>query len=105
MEIKVRIGDSEERIWRDGATTSWINEQIGARLDAGVPVCVIVTVNGSGVRNLTFAAGECGSSGGGFGAPRYSGEEQRIIDTWKRIGVQESPVNAGKLTAFMQQVS
>lgn len=105
MEIKIKIGDSEERVWHDDATTSWIREQIGARLDAGVSVCVIVTVNGNGVDNLWFAAGECGSSRGGSGVPSYSREEQQVIDTWHRIGVQESPINAGKLTAFMQQVS
>lgn len=105
MDIKVRISDSEERVWSDDATTSWINEQIRARLDAGVPVCVVVIINGNGVRNLRFSAGECGSTGGGAGTSNFNGDEQRVIDEWKKIGVQEAPINAGKLIAFIQQVS
>ncbi len=105
MEIKVKISDSEERVWGHDANTSWVNEQIRARLHNGVPVCVVVAVNGNGVRNLRFSAGECGASGGGSGTPKFNGNEQRVIETWKRIAVQETPVNAGKLTAFMQQVS
>lgn len=104
MDIKVKIGDTE-RVWGKEASTSWIHEQIKARLAAGEPVCIIVTINGNGVNNLMFSAGDCPSSGGASTTPNFTGEEQRIIDTWQRIGVQENPVNAGKITAFIEQIS
>lgn len=104
MEIKIRIGDTE-RVWGKDADTSWVTEQIKARQAAGEAVCVIVTVNGNGVNNLRFAAGDCGGSRGGAGTPSYTSTEELVIDTWQKIGVQENPVNAGKITAFIQQVS
>lgn len=104
MDIKIRIGDTE-RVWGKEANTSWVNEQIRARQAAGAAVCVIITINGNGVDNLRFAAGDCSRSGGGSGTPNYSHEEERIIESWRKLGVQENPVNAGKITAFIQQVS
>ncbi len=104
MEIKVKIGDSE-RVWGRDADTSWFAEQIRVRQENGVSVCVVITINGRDIDNLIFAAGECGGSRGGSGTPNYTSEEMRVIETWKRIGVSESPVNPGKITAFMQQIS
>lgn len=82
---------------------NWIHEQIRERLKQGVPVCVQIHIEQSGI-NLSLSCGECGGYGGGGSGRAPNHQEQRVFDLWDELGCKHSPVNSGNIVAFLNQI-
>lgn len=98
MSGTVTIGDSQRAI--DDADAQWITEQLNRRRQAGEAVCVRVAIN-TGNIDFTLASGDC-PTGGGMGR-RLTPEEEDVLASWRRFGLDDSDFPPGKLVAFLQQ--
>lgn len=97
--VTIQIGD-ETRSSSD-ATESWINQQINRRRTDGQNVCVVVTINTSGL-NLRLATPGCGGGGGGGRAPNAN--EREVLDLWNKRGLNSGDFTGGSLIAFLKQL-
>ncbi|HAS13826.1 MAG TPA: hypothetical protein DCS01_00840 [Idiomarina abyssalis] len=97
--IKVIINE-QERIW-DSSQAGWINGTINELQKAGEPTCVRVLIEYGNI-NLCLSAGACSKSSGG-GRPLNT-HEAEMVDYWEQLSVESSPLNGGKLIAFLNQI-
>jgi hypothetical protein len=99
MQVQVEIGGAIRRV--SEADPQWINQQINARRRDGVPVCVRVTVEDSGV-HLTLPTPGCESGGGSRPA---TAEERPILELWRRHRLDRPGFTGGDLEAFLKQLT
>ena len=95
----IRIG-ADERPLRD-ADPQWINQSIRARRNDGHDVCVLVSIQASGV-SVTLATPGCGGGGGGGRAPNT--REAHVLDLWTKLGLSATGWQSGNVVAFLHQV-
>ena len=81
--------------------SGWINEQIRKRQDDGVPVCLRIYVKQSNI-DVVLSCGECSADGGG--GRRANHDEEKIFSLWEKFGCKDSPLNPGKIIAFLNQI-
>ncbi|WP_417659149.1 hypothetical protein [Pseudidiomarina sp.] len=98
--IKVIINE-QDRIW-DSSQAGWLNGTINELQKAGKPVCVRVLIEYGDI-NLCLSAGTCNKSGGGGGRPLNTHEDD-IVDYWNKLDVDATPLNSGKLVAFLNSI-
>lgn len=97
--IKVIINE-QDRVW-DSNQAGWVNGTINELQKAGEPICVRVLIEYDDI-NLCLSAGKCNNSGGS-GRP-LNIHENEIVKYWNRLGVEASPLNSGKLVAFLNTI-
>lgn len=99
--IAIVIGDSSRTFAspRD-IEERWINEQFNLRKrDTRTDPCVKVHLQVGGL-DLRLATCAC-SLGGGGRAPNF--DEQRVLDLWRKLHLDDSNVSGGDLVAFVKQ--
>jgi hypothetical protein len=99
MGVTVEIG-TEVRGFEE-VNESWINDQIGRRRRDGAAVCVIVTVQSSGL-DLRLTTPGCGGGGGGGRLPNR--REQEIFDLWNERKLNSADFAGGNVVAFLKQL-
>jgi hypothetical protein len=83
------------------ASESWINQQINRRRKDGFSVCVVITINTSGV-NVTLSTPGCSVGFGGGRAPNAN--EREVFELWDKRGLNRPDFTAGNLIAFLKQI-
>jgi len=96
--LTVRI-NGEARKWPDEADEQWVTQRINGLRRQDIPLCVQVTVDAV---NLTFQTRGCASGGA---VSSLSRDQQRILDLWRRLHLDEEEVTAGNVLAFVKQVA
>ncbi len=99
--IKVTIGEAERFL--DGVTPSWIQDQLGSRRDAGVNVCIKVSIQ-FGALNMVLTTANCLCSEARGPVRRPNSQEREIFDLWEKRGLNEPSFRVGQLIAFLNQL-
>lgn len=99
MRVRVIIGIAE----RENADIrpDWISEQINRLRSAGEPVCVKVLVNDTDI-DLSFATSGCSGLGGG--CRKLTGPENKILESWRKLHLNEDEFSPGNMIAFLKQL-
>lgn len=80
-------------------TESWVNQQVNKRRREGKEVCVRLSVNG-----ITLTSCGCPPTGG-RGGGTLSRMQKRIIQLWRKHGLDECEFTGGNVVAFLKQLS
>lgn len=96
----IKIGN-EERSLSD-ADAQWITQQIVNRRNAGMTVCVIVSVATTDV-DLMLATPSCGAGGGG--GRQFTSPERGILDLWNKHHLNETEFSPGDVVSFVKQIA
>ncbi|MDY7117431.1 hypothetical protein RAN53_13840 [Halomonas sp. SSL-5] len=97
--IKISINNIEKDL--DEISEGWIADQINHQRGIGA-VCVKVYVKAPGI-DLALASAGCGS--GQSGGRKPNRDEMIFIDAWQQFELGSSPMNTGRLIAFLKQIS
>lgn len=97
--VKVQVAGMEQDL--SSLSKSWLHDQIANRQRDGVDVCVRVTVQ-TPIIDMVLSSGECARGQGSGRRPNL--EERRIFDLWEHMGLDNAPINSGKLIAFLMQI-
>ena len=97
--VTVIIGNSERGI--DGATMSWLSEQILRRRNDRTSVCVKVSIKTDGLNILLTTPG---CSGGASGGRTPNTEENKILQLWERRGMDRDNFEIAELNAFLKDI-
>ena|ERR1043166_9196071 len=95
----ITIGTAPPREFRD-ATGGWIHDQVAALLSRGLSVCVRVQIKTDSV-NVAFATPGCGPTQSADREPNP--EEQKLVDLWRRRGLNNADFEIGQLVAFIDE--
>lgn len=96
---KISIGNDERDL--SDADPQWITQEINGRRKDDLPVCIVIQINESGV-DLTFVTPP---SARGVGRQRqYSQRELAVIDLWEKLQLNSTPLDPGKVVAFVKRV-
>lgn len=96
--IKISINNIEKEL--SEASESWISEQINHHRGIGA-VCVKVYIKAPGV-DVALASEGCVS--GQSGGRRPNRDEMMFVDAWQKFQLGSSPINTGRLIAFLKQI-
>jgi len=96
--IKISINNIEKDL--SEASESWIAEKINHHRGIGA-VCVKVYIKAPGV-DVALASEGCGSSQSGGRRPNR--DEMMFVDAWQKYQLGSSPINTGRLIAFLKQI-
>lgn len=97
--IRIHIGTASNLLQH--SSPSWITEQIRLRQEDGQSVCVRVEIAVPDV-NFTLATPAC--PGGRDGAAEHTAREERVLDLWRELRLNESSLVAGRVVAFVQRL-
>ena len=100
MGVRVIIGMNERA--NGDITPQWITEQINRLRHDGASVCAKVILNDHNGVNLSFATSGCSGLGGGGG--RLNDAQQRIVDLWRKLHLNNEDFAPGNLVAFLKQL-
>ncbi|WP_133482265.1 hypothetical protein [Halomonas ventosae] len=96
--IKISINNVEKEL--SEASESWIAEQINHHRGIGA-VCVKVYIKSQGI-DVALASEGCGS--GQSGGRKPNTDEMMLVDAWQQFQLGSSPINTGRLIAFLKQI-
>jgi hypothetical protein len=94
--IKIEIDNEEIQ----GIDAEGINQRINRRRNEGRDICVRVSIKADEI-DMILSTPNC-SSGGRRRLPRL--RESKVLDLWKRRGLNDSNFNGGDLIAFLRQL-
>ena len=97
--VTVHIGDERKRL--EDLDESWVRQQVGARRDAGVTVCLQIAIRAQQVDIRLRSAG-CSPSASVPWTPGPA--EREIIDLWERCGVDELDFKVEDLLGFLAKI-
>lgn len=97
--IKIVINE-QSREW-DNSLAGWVNGTIKELERDGTPICVKVSIEYGDI-NLGLSAGSC--PGGTSGGRPLNSHELELVKFWNEVGVDESPLNGGKIVSFLNRV-
>lgn len=96
--IRISINNVEKYL--SEVSESWIADQINHQRGIGA-VCVKVYVKAPGI-DIALASEGCG--GGQSGGRRPNREEMVFVDAWQQFQLGNSPINTGRLIAFLKKI-
>ncbi|MCH4565271.1 hypothetical protein MKP05_19410 [Halomonas sp. EGI 63088] len=96
--IKISVNNVEKEL--SEASESWIADQINHHRGIGA-VCVKIYIKAPGI-DLALASEGCGS--GQPGGRKPNRDEMMFIDAWQQFQLGSSPINTGRLIAFLKQI-
>jgi hypothetical protein len=96
---RITISNSERDLV--DVSPSWIREHVQALSSRSMPVCVRVMIK-SGSLNLAFATPACGGTRSSDREPNP--DEKRLLELWRRKGLNETDFDVGQLIAFVNEV-
>lgn len=99
MGVRVIIGMNERA--NGSITAQWITEQISRLRHDGAIVCAKVILNDHNGVNLSFATSGCSGLGGGG---QLNDAQQRIVNLWRKLHLNDEDFAPGNLVAFLKQL-
>jgi hypothetical protein len=97
--VTIHIGQASSAL--QDADESWIAQQVNRRRDDGHVVCVQLVFKESDI-DVGFSTPGCGG-GGSLGRP-LNAKEQRILDLWRKHGLDRPDFTGGNVVAFVKQL-
>ena len=96
---QIAIGDAN-RDFSD-ATPSWIREHVLAFRSRNIPVCVKISIKTDRL-NIGLSTPACPASG--FSERDPNPQEERILDLWRKRGMDQDDFEIGQLIAFLNEI-
>jgi hypothetical protein len=95
----ITIGGDERELGQ--ASAGWIRDQVRALRSRGMPVCVQVSIH-SELINALLSTPACAPSNPATREP--NAEERRILDLWRKRGMDSEDFDVGQLIAFVNEI-
>ena len=96
--IRISINNVEKDL--SEVSESWVADQINHQRGIGA-VCVKIYVKAPGI-DIALASEGCG--GGQSGGRKPNRDELMLVDAWQQFQLGSSPINTGRLIAFIKHI-
>jgi hypothetical protein len=84
------------------ADESWVTQQVNRRRRDGLPVCVLVQIQTSGIAVTLATPGCTGTGAGGGRAP--NSREREVFEMWNSRHLNSADFAPGNVVAFLKQL-